>query len=68
MNGALSLSLNQKPPLHGHRPAVDILFESLASIRHPSKHAIILTGMGNDGSLGLKMLKEKGVQTISCRR
>lgn len=62
--GRISILLNQKPHRNGLRPSVDVLFESIASIRHPSKHAIILTGMGSDGTKGLIILKEKGIQTI----
>jgi two-component system chemotaxis response regulator CheB len=63
-NGELFLSTNKKPPRHGLRPSVDALFESLSLIRHPSISAVILTGMGCDGTSGLKKLKEKGIQVI----
>lgn len=63
-NRQLILCTNKKPPRHGLRPSVDVLFESLALIRHPSICAVILTGMGNDGTSGLKKLKEKGIKAI----
>src|SRR5699024_8776317 len=36
----------------GHRPSVNLLFESLAKLRHINKIAVILTGMGKDGATG----------------
>jgi two-component system, chemotaxis family, protein-glutamate methylesterase/glutaminase len=61
--GQLCISLNQCPPRAGHRPSVDILFESVAAVQHPAKHAVIMTGMGSDGTVGLKGLKEKETVT-----
>ncbi|GEN33610.1 MULTISPECIES: protein-glutamate methylesterase/protein-glutamine glutaminase [Aneurinibacillus] len=63
-DGELYISLNQEQPRGGHRPSVDRLFESLSHIRHPAKYAIIMTGMGSDGTAGLKKLKETGVRTV----
>jgi two-component system chemotaxis response regulator CheB len=50
--------------VNGHRPSVDILFESVAE--HYGKNAIgvILTGMGYDGAKGLLSMKNKGARTI----
>lgn len=58
--GQWEISLNQKEPLGGHRPSVDELFQSVSRLNHPSKYAVILTGMGSDGTKGLKMLKSTG--------
>lgn len=53
------ISLNTSPPVNGVRPAADVLFESIAhSYRGQRVLAIILTGMGSDGTNGLKALKE----------
>ncbi|MFK8080157.1 MAG: chemotaxis response regulator protein-glutamate methylesterase [Granulosicoccus sp.] len=48
----------------GHRPSVDVLFKSVAT--HAPKQAIgvLLTGMGEDGAQGLKMMREAGSTTI----
>ncbi|WCK52878.1 chemotaxis response regulator protein-glutamate methylesterase [Aneurinibacillus sp. Ricciae_BoGa-3] len=62
-SGQFYISLNQNPARGGHRPAVDTLFESVAAVQHPAKHAVIMTGMGSDGTVGLKALKEKGLVT-----
>jgi two-component system, chemotaxis family, protein-glutamate methylesterase/glutaminase len=57
----LSIQLSKdEAPRNGHRPSVDILFESASLIRHYAKIAVIMTGMGSDGSKGLVKLKEHG--------
>lgn len=51
------------PPRRGHRPSVDVLFESALAC-HPSRIvALLLTGMGNDGAQGLLELKKAGAAT-----
>ncbi|WP_078380878.1 protein-glutamate methylesterase/protein-glutamine glutaminase [Sutcliffiella halmapala] len=61
----LYISLNEKiPPIKGHRPAVDVLFSSLSVIQDYQKIAVVLTGMGADGTLGIRKLKESG-QTVA---
>jgi two-component system, chemotaxis family, protein-glutamate methylesterase/glutaminase len=57
----LSIQLSkEEAPRNGHRPSVDILFESVSLIRNYGKIAVIMTGMGSDGSKGLIKLKERG--------
>ncbi|WP_374056661.1 chemotaxis response regulator protein-glutamate methylesterase [Rossellomorea sp. FM04394] len=57
----LSFQLSkEESPKNGHRPSVDILFESVSLIRNYGKIAVIMTGMGSDGSEGLIKLKERG--------
>ena len=51
---------NVEPPRAGHRPAVDVLFEDNSQFNDFDKIAVILTGMGSDGSLGLQQLKNNG--------
>lgn len=54
------LSLDQGPK-HCHvRPAVDILFEEAANIYDKALFGFILTGMGEDGMLGCKSIKNRG--------
>lgn len=48
-----------------HKPSVDVLFDSIASIKANRCLAIILTGMGKDGAKGLKNLRDKGATTIA---
>ncbi len=47
-------------PRSGHRPSVDVLFEDVSHYNDFDKVAVIMTGMGYDGSRGLMALKENG--------
>lgn len=58
--------LEDTPPLHNCRPAVDALFLSLANQRlAPETVAVLLTGMGSDGAVGLESLHKQGGYTIA---
>ena len=59
------VQLNQKPPVHHCRPAVDVMFRSVAETPGSIAVAALLTGMGVDGALGMKLLKEHGARTIA---
>ncbi|MCS7199024.1 MAG: chemotaxis response regulator protein-glutamate methylesterase [Caldimicrobium sp.] len=54
------ITLNQDPPINNCRPAVDVLFESLAEVFNGTCLGIILTGMGRDGTEGARKIKQKG--------
>jgi len=47
-----------------YTPNIDILFESLASYKANDSIGIILTGSGNDGTIGLQKIKENGGITL----
>lgn len=49
-----------EPPRSGHRPAVDVMFENVSKFNDFDKIAVIMTGMGYDGSKGLIALKQNG--------
>ncbi|MGE8034241.1 protein-glutamate methylesterase/protein-glutamine glutaminase [Lysinibacillus sp. NPDC093692] len=51
---------NDEPPRSGHRPSVDVMFEDVSQFKDFDKVAVIMTGMGHDGSNGLKVLKSTG--------
>ncbi|GLX68501.1 protein-glutamate methylesterase/protein-glutamine glutaminase [Paenibacillus glycanilyticus] len=55
--------LTQKPPRNGHRPSVDVLFESLTPFDELKRHAVIMTGMGSDGAKGLRALVDSGADS-----
>jgi two-component system, chemotaxis family, protein-glutamate methylesterase/glutaminase len=57
---SLAVSLGKSAPRNGHRPSVDVLFESVSSLKHVSKISVIMTGMGSDGAKGLIEMKKKG--------
>jgi two-component system chemotaxis response regulator CheB len=50
--------------VNGHRPSVDVMFDSVAEFADRSTTAIILTGMGADGASGIVKLRKKGAYTI----
>jgi two-component system, chemotaxis family, protein-glutamate methylesterase/glutaminase len=62
--GRARLDLNQGPPENSCRPAVDVLFRSVARIYGPSVLTVILTGMGKDGFRGCEHIREVGGQII----
>lgn len=64
-DGYLHIHLDQNtPPRGGHRPAVDVLFESIATIEKVHKYIVIMTGMGSDGSRGLQKIREKSSRDV----
>jgi two-component system, chemotaxis family, protein-glutamate methylesterase/glutaminase len=52
-------------PVNGHRPSVDVLFNSVAKCAGAKAVGAILTGMGRDGARGLKAMRDAGAQTIA---
>ncbi len=58
--GRLRTRLQQTPPVSGHRPSVSALFASLPVAMSTKLIAVVLTGMGNDGSAGVVTVKEAG--------
>jgi len=55
------ISLSNEPPRNGHRPSVDVLFESLLDFQELERHIVLMTGMGSDGAQGMKKLADQGV-------
>jgi two-component system chemotaxis response regulator CheB len=58
------LALNQEPAENSCRPAVDVLFRSVASVFGPNTLAVVMTGMGSDGLLGAQKISNCGGQII----
>ena len=61
-----STLLNDGPPVHHQRPAVDVLFDSLVKAGG-AEHSVgvLMTGMGKDGAAGLSNLRQNGATTIA---
>ncbi|OUM96962.1 MAG: hypothetical protein A9Z00_05175 [Thermobacillus sp. ZCTH02-B1] len=57
------IRLTDAPQRNGHRPSVDVLFESLVPFTELRRHAVVLTGMGSDGARGMRRLAESGAVT-----
>jgi len=63
-NGRLLTSLFDGDKVNGHKPSVDVLFESVLALGGKYTVAAILTGMGNDGSKALKAILDFGGKTM----
>jgi two-component system chemotaxis response regulator CheB len=58
------LDLNQDAPEHSCRPAVDVLFRSVAAAFRANALAVVMTGMGSDGVLGAQMIRQAGGEVL----
>jgi two-component system, chemotaxis family, protein-glutamate methylesterase/glutaminase len=58
------LSLNQGPAENSCRPAVDVLFRSVAEVYGASVLGVVMTGMGSDGVHGARCIRERGGEVI----
>lgn len=61
---APSCRLIESGPVNGHRPSVDVLFDSVAELAGRNAVGVILTGMGRDGASGLLKMRSAGARTI----
>jgi two-component system chemotaxis response regulator CheB len=65
-DGKYQVSLDERlPAVSGHRPSVDVMFESVAQAAAGRAAAFLMTGMGHDGADGLGKLREAGAITIA---
>lgn len=58
------IELNKKPPLHGVRPAADITMNSIYENFNGKVIAVILSGMGKDGSIGIRNIKKRDCSSV----
>ncbi|QZY56770.1 protein-glutamate methylesterase/protein-glutamine glutaminase [Crassaminicella profunda] len=59
------ISLTKEAPVSGHRPSVDVMMNSLAYLELDNLVGVIMTGMGSDGAVGIKNIKQKSGYTIA---
>lgn len=65
-NGArFFVEVTEGPPVSRHRPSVDVLFNSVARAAGKRAVGIMLTGMGRDGSVGMKAMHDAGAVNIA---
>ena len=60
-----TLHLTQGPLENHCRPAVDVLFRSAAKVYGAGVLAVVLTGMGSDGMLGCRLVREQGGSVLA---
>lgn len=60
----IRIKLNEKEQVNGYRPSVDVMMESAAEVYNNHLLGIVLTGMGSDGALGMKAIKDVGGETV----
>ena len=58
------IKLSQDEPRNGHRPSVDVLFESVAKLYQNRALGVIMTGMGKDGAAELAEMRKQGSWTL----
>lgn len=63
-SAGLRCRLTDGDPVSGHRPSVDVMFKSVASVMGDKAVGVILTGMGRDGAQGLLAMRQAGARTI----
>lgn len=59
------ISLSHSELVHFVRPSADLLFESVAGAYGPSAIAVVLTGTGTDGAMGVEAVKKTGGTVIA---
>ena len=60
-----SVTMNSGELVNRHRPSVDVLFRSVANLAGKKSIGVILTGMGDDGAMGLSEMHDVGSRTIA---
>lgn len=62
--GRVLIGLNEEPPENSCRPAVDVLFRSVAKVYAAGALGVVLTGMGQDGLKGASQIAQAGGELI----
>ena len=60
MAGRTLLAITSDPPENSCRPAADYLFRSAAEVYGDKLMAVVMTGMGRDGTEGCRVIKQRG--------
>lgn len=58
------IQLEDGEPVNRHKPAVDVMFHSLARCAGANAVAVLLTGMGSDGAAGMQAMHDAGAKTV----
>ncbi len=57
------VKLSKGPLVKGHRPSIDVTMQSVAQVYGSGTKGVLLTGMGDDGSIGMVFIRTKGGKT-----
>ena len=60
-----AVQVRSGPAVNRHRPSVDVLFRSVATVAGSNAVGVIMTGMGDDGAAGLLEMRQAGAATIA---
>ena len=63
-HGDIAILVDQ-PRVNGHRPSVDVLFQSVAQEIGAKSIAVLMTGMGDDGAAGMGAIQAAGGITLA---
>jgi len=63
-DGVILSNLDDSGPISGHRPSVDVLFNSVSTTLGRRAMGVILTGMGRDGAAGLSAMRKAGAHCL----
>lgn len=63
--GKYNVRLLDGPRISRHKPSVDILMRSVCNASGSSAMGVMLTGMGDDGSIGMKEMYDAGAYTVA---
>lgn len=64
-NGRPTIHLTQDPPVNSCRPAADPMFNTISEVYGPGLLAVVLTGIGQDGTEGAKTIVKNGGTVIA---
>ncbi len=59
------IALDDSEPVNRHRPSVEVLFQSVATVAGPNALGVMLTGMGRDGAAAMLEMKQAGAFNIA---
>ena len=59
------LGYTPEPRDYAYRPSIDVFFDSVSRLWRGDAVGVLLTGMGRDGAIGLKALRNRGHHTIA---
>ena len=63
-NNKLIIQLSKEKQRLGHRPSINVLFDSIAKLNNVQKTIVILTGMGKDGAEGIINIKQNDKDAV----